>query len=190
MKKTLLTFIIVLTAGLSAMAQSPEGIWWNAGDLARAGKTIKLNDEKLGFEQRDLLLMTAGGQELLDTWNKYSNMRTWGTWLTVGGGVVLVSGICVGGIYFLAGMVGTIFVAIGGQEAVDKLWADIGPKATAGGIVSLVGLGGTVTGIVLLCVGNSHLTKTVRYCNELGIPKESQLAFGQTRNGIGLSWTF
>ena len=190
MKKSLLTFIIVLTAGLSALAQSPEGIWWNAGDLKRAGKTIALNGTKLDLEQRNLLLTTAGGPELLDTWNKYSNMRTWGTWLTVGGGVVLATGLSVGGIYFLAGMVGTIFVAIGGQEAVDKLWADIGPKATAGGIVSLVGLGGAVTGIVLLSVGNSNLTKTVRYCDGLGIQRESKLAFGPTRSGLGLSWTF
>ena len=88
----------------------------------------------------------------------------------------------------MAGLVGTIFAAIGGQEAVDKLWADLGPRVYIGGVGMIAGLAAGTTGIVLLGVGNNNLKKLAKACDAAGLGPQSgvQLAFGPTPSGVGL----
>lgn len=170
---------------------TPDGIYWIQGDLKKKGKTIKYQDSKLPAIARDEILMTVGGQAMVDDWHKYTVMRGWGTGVTIGGGVLFVTGAAVGGIYLLAGIVGTIFVAIGGQEAVDRLWADIRAKAGVGNVLMLTGLATTASGIVLLSVSNHNMRGMVKTCNEAGQPLDANFAFGPTHSGgIGLTYNF
>ena len=175
----------------SAGVYDPAGIYWMDGDLKKKVRTIKYLDQKLTFDQRDQILMAVGGPDMVQDWHKFATMRGWGLGTTIGGSVLFVTGACVGGIYILAGVIGTIFVAIGGQEAVDKLWADMGTKAAVGGYIMLAGTASLATGIVLLSVSNHNMRKMVRTCNAAGQPMEANLSFGPTYSGgIGLTYNF
>jgi hypothetical protein len=121
--------------------------------------------------------------------------------MTTGGNVVNSLSNCgteasipmaIGGVYLVAGLVGTIFAAIGGQEAVDKLWADLGPRVYIGGVGMIAGLAAGTTGIVLLSVGNSNLKKLAKTCDAAGLGPQTgvQLAFGPTPSGVGLALRF
>ena len=159
-------------------------IYWMQGDLKRAGYTIKYNGSRLPKDDRNLVLYAVGGDEMVGDWHKYATMRGWGTGTLAGGSVLFLTGVGVGGIYILAGVVGTIFVAIAGKEAVDKLWADMNAKAAVGGYIMLAGVGSMTTGIVLLSVSNSKMRHMVRTCNEAGMPREANFAFGPTCSGV------
>lgn len=170
---------------------TPDGVYWLQGDLKKKGKTIKFQGSKLPAAERDGILMTVGGQPMVDDWHKYTVMRGWGTGVTIGGGVLFVTGAAVGVIYLLAGTVGTIFAAIGGQEAVNKLWAEINAKAVVGNVLMLTGLATTASGIVLLSVSNHNMRGMVKTCNEAGQPFDATFAFGPTHSGgIGLTYNF
>ena len=134
---------------------------------------------------------------MVAAWDKYRKERGWGIGLTSGGYTLAAAGFCYGGVYLMAGIVGTIFVAIGGQEAVDKMWADLGPQVTIGGIAMFTGLAVGTTGVVLLCVGNGNMRKTARLCNDAGLPVPeplvspmAELTFGPTPSGVGLALRF
>ena len=90
------------------------------------------------------------------------------------------------------GVVGTIFVAIGGQEAVDKLWDDMGPRVYIGGGAMLAGVAAGTTDIVLLCVGNRNMRRMVEACDAAGLPPlpAAELTFGPTPSGLGLALRF
>ena len=186
--------VILLLLGLlwaaSAFAQYvPE---WNQGDLKRKGTVLALQGVKLSPETTDAILNQVGGPEMVASWDKYCRERGWGIGLTAGGFTLAAAGLCFGGVYFVAGVVGTIFAAIGGQEAVDKLWADLGPRVYIGGAGMLAGLAAGTTGIVLLSVGNSNLKKMARTCDAAGLAPApaAQLAFGPTPSGVGLALYF
>ena len=173
------------------MDELEPGIYWMQGDLKKAGSTIKYEKLRLSKDDRDALLLSVGGVDMVEDWHKNSTIRGWGIGATVGGSVITITGLAVGGIYILAGVVGTIFVAIGGQEAVDKLWADMSAKASVGGWVMLGGTAVMTTGIVLTSVGNTRMRHMVGTCNEAGIPREANISFGPTcSGGIGLTYNF
>ncbi|MBQ3765247.1 MAG: hypothetical protein II874_00725 [Bacteroidales bacterium] len=167
---------------------------WHQGDLNRKGTRIAVLDEKLDRETTLLLVESVGGPEMLANWQKYAKERGWGIGLTSGGYTLAVAGFCYGGVYMLAGVVGTIFAAIGGQEAVDKLWADMGPRVTIGASAMLAGLVVGTTGVVLLSRGNRKLKGIVSDCNAAGLPsveaQDVSLTFGPTPSGVGLAFHF
>ncbi len=211
-------FLVLLSALLwaaSAFAQYvPE---WYQGDMKKKGTVLAIQGEKLDRETTAAILNQVGGPEMVAAWDKYRRERGWGIGLTSGGYTLAAAGFCYGGVYVLAGVVGTIFAAIGGQEAVNKMWADLGPHVQIGGIAMLTGLAAGTTGVVLLCVGNGNMRKTARLCNDAGLPLPelvpepaegtfegpvegsvggpdaaplAQLTFGPTPSGIGLALRF
>ncbi len=188
--KRILVVLATLIWGAGAMSQVvPE---WYRGELKKSGSVLSVRGEKLDRETTLALLEQVGGQEMAASWEKDRRERNWGIGLTAGGYTVAAAGLAVGGTYFLAGVVGTIFVAIGGQKAVDKLWADIGSKAAVGGAVFLTGFAAGTTGVVLLSTGNSRMRKKARLCDEAGaepVPS-AQLSFGQAPSGAGLMLRF
>ena len=187
MKKFILSlFLLSISAALSGQIV-PE---WYEGDLSKKGTRIAVDSVKLDKEATYALLDQLGGAELVESWQKDARLRNWGLGMTIGGYTLGAAGLCIGGVYFLAGLVGTIFVAIGGQEAVDNLWEDIGSKAAIGGAIMLTGLAVGTTGAVLLGKGNRGMRKTVEYCNSLGQQREAEIAFGPTRHGIGFTYKF
>ena len=188
MKKFILLFLLL--AGTQAFAQYvPE---WHQGELKKKGTVLALQGEKLDKATTQAILDQVGGPEMVAAWDKYRKERGWGIGLTAGGYTLTAAGFCFGGVYVLAGVVGTIFVAIGGQEAVDKMWADLGPKVQIGGAAMLTGLAVGTTGVVLLCVGNGNMKKLARTCDAAGLEPlpAAQLTFGPTPSGVGLALRF
>ena len=146
--------VIILLLGLlwavGAFAQYvPE---WHQGDLKKKGTVLALQGMKLDRATTDAILNQVGGADMVASWDKYCKERGWGIGLTAGGFTLAAAGVAFGGVYLVAGLVGTIFAAIGGQEAVDKLWADLGPRVYIGGVGMIAGLAAGTTGIVLLSV--------------------------------------
>ena len=190
--KKLLVLILCLAsiAGIDASAQllpdvNPEVL----PAYGRKGTTLTLDKVKLDPAVQEAILLELD-ENMPDYWKHYAAERNWGIGLLSGGYTLMVAGACFGGIYFLAGLVGTIFVAIGGQEAVDNLWNDIGPMATAGFVVGTVGFAAGTTGLVLLIVGNKKLNHAVDLCNENIVPRPAALTFGPTASGVGLALNF
>ena len=188
MKKFILLFLLL--AGTQAFAQYvPE---WHQGELKKKGTVLALQGEKLDKATTQAILDQVGGPDMVAAWDKYRKERGWGIGLTAGGYTLAAAGFCFGGVYVLAGVVGTIFVAIGGQEAVDKMWEDLGPKVQIGGAAMLTGLAVGTTGVVLLCVGNGNMKKLARTCDAAGLEPipTAQLTFGPTPSGVGLALRF
>ena len=188
MKKFILLFLLL--AGTQAFAQYvPE---WHQGELKKKGSVLALQGDKLDKATTQAILDQVGGPDMVAAWDKYRKERGWGIGLTAGGYTLAAAGFCFGGVYVLAGVVGTIFVAIGGQEAVDKMWADLGPKVQIGGATMLTGLAVGTTGVVLLCVGNGNMRKLARTCDAAGLEPlpTAQLTFGPTPSGVGLALRF
>ena len=185
--KRLVLLLPVLFWAVSAMAQYvPE---WYQGDLKKKGTVMAIQGQKLDRETTQAILDRVGGPEMVASWDKYRKERGWGIGLTAGGYTLAAAGFCFGGVYILAGVVGTMFAAIGGQEAVDKLWSDLGPNVALGGGIMLAGLAVGTTGVVLLCVGNGNMKKMARTCDAAGLAPvpEAQITFGPTPSGVGLA---
>lgn len=193
MRKTVILLLALLWS-VGAWAQYvPE---WYQGDLKKKGTVMALQGQKLDKETTQAILNQVGGAEMVAAWDKYRKERGWGIGLTSGGYTLAVAGFCYGGVYILAGVVGTIFAAIGGQEAVDKLWADLGPQVTIGGTAMLTGLAVGTTGVVLLCVGNGKMKKLAKTCDAAGLEPvliegpAAELTFGPTPSGVGFALRF
>ncbi len=187
-----------LMACTEAVAQFvPE---WHQGDLTRKGTRIAVLDEKLDRETTLLLVGSVGGPEMAADWQRYARQRGWGIGLTSGGYTLAAAGFCYGGVYMMAGIIGTIFAAIGGQEAVDKLWADLGPRVSIGTAAMATGLVAGTTGVVLLVRSNRRLKELTGACDAAGLPPLEvqdasaipavQLTLGQTPSGLGLALRF
>ena len=135
--KRVLVLLLALLWAASAFAQYvPE---WYQGDLKKKGTVLAIQGEKLDRETTAAILNQVGGPEMVAAWDKYRKERGWGIGLTSGGYTLAAAGFCYGGVYLIGGIFASIFVAVGGQEAVDKVWEDIGPRVTAGGIAMFTG---------------------------------------------------
>ena len=191
MKKAVI-LALALCWAVSAMAQYAVAPDWYQGDLKKKGTVLALRGEKLDRAATEAILSQVGGPEMVAAWDKYRRERGWGIGLTAGGYSLAAAGFCFGGVYVMAGIVGTLFAAIGGQEAVDKLWADLGPMVQIGGVAMLTGLAAGTTGVVLLCVGNGNMRKLAKTCDAAGLAPvtDVQLTFGPTPSGMGLALRF
>ncbi len=196
MKRILRSIFLALPVLLGTEAWAQYAPDWYQGDLSKKGTHIVVLDEKLDKEATLRLIESVGGPEMVADWQKYAKQRGWGIGLTSGGYTLAVAGFCYGGVYLLAGIVGTIFAAIGGQAAVDKLWADLGPQVSIGGTAMVTGLVTGTTGVVLLVRGNRKMKGIVSECDAAGlppVPKPAEgpgLTFGPTPSGIGLALRF
>ena len=193
--KKLLVLLSALLWAASAFAQyAPQ---WYQGDLKKKGTVLALQGEKLDRETTEAILNQVGGPDMVAAWDKYRKERGWGIGLTSGGYTLAAAGLCYGGVYLLAGVVGTIFAAPFGEEAVNNMWADLGTQVQIGGIAMLTGFAVGTTGVALLCVGNGNMRKATRLCNEAGLPVPeplvspmAELTFGPTPSGVGLALRF
>ena len=118
MKRVIVLLFTLLWAATAFAQYVPE---WHQGELKRRGTKLAVLDEKLDKEATLALLTQVGGADMAASWEKACRLRGWGIGLTSGGYTLAAVGFCFGGVYLLAGVVGTIFVAIGGQEAVDLM---------------------------------------------------------------------
>lgn len=190
MKTKLLTLILLLFAAAPVLRAQfvPD---WEPGDLKKKGTKIAVRGEKLDKASTYMLLEDAGGAEMAAKWKRDVHLRNWGIGLTAGGFALGAFGMAYGGVYILAGIVGTIIVAPFGGDAVDELWKEVGEQAMAGNVMTVAGTCIGVTGIVLWATGGRHLKKTVKHLNEVGRPTESELVFGPVSSDrIGVAYRF
>jgi hypothetical protein len=188
MKRFLLLFLLLV--GTQAFAQYvPE---WHQGELKKKGTVLAIEKQKLDRETTNAILNQVGGDDMVASWEKYRRERGWGIGLTAGGYTLAAAGFCFGGVYLVGGIFASMFAAIGGQEAVDKVWADLGPMVQIGVVGFFTGLAVGTTGVVLLCVGNGNMRKLARTCDAAGLPPvtTAQLTFGPTPSGVGLALRF
>ena len=188
MKKFILLFLLL--AGTQAFAQYvPE---WHQGELKKKGTVLALQGEKLDKATTLAILDQVGGPDMVAAWDKYRKERGWGIGLTAGGYTLAAASFCFGGVYLMAGIIGTVFAAIGGQEAVDNMWADLGPMVQIGAVGTVTGLVVGTTGVVILCVGNGNMRKLARTCDAAGLEPvpAAELTFGPTPSGVGLALRF
>ena len=191
MKKTLL-LVLALCWAVSAMAQYAVPPEWHQGDLKKKGTVLALQGEKLDRAATEAILNQVGGPEMVASWDKYRKERGWGIGLTAGGYTLAAAGFCFAGVYLVGGIFATMFAAIGGQEAVDHVWSDLGPMVQIGTIGFFTGLAAGTTGVVLLCVGNGNMKKLAKACDAAGLAPVTpvQVTFGPTPSGVGLALRF
>lgn len=189
MKRILVLLPVLLWAATAFAQYVPE---WHQGELKRHGTRLAVLDQKLDKEATLALLSQVGGSEMAASWEKACAERGWGIGLTAGGYTLAAAGFCFAGVYLIGGIFASMFVAVGGQEAVDSVWADLGPMVQIGTIGFFTGLAAGTTGVVLLCVGNSHLRKMTRTCDAAGLAPApaAELTFGPTPSGVGLALRF
>ena len=190
MKTRLLTLMLLLFAAAPVLRAQyvPD---WEPGDLKKKGTKIAVAGEKLDKASTLMLLDEVGGEEMVAKWKRDKSIRTAGIWTMAGGFTAMAVGACFGGVYILAGIAGTLFVAPFGKEAVDSLWEDVGGKAAVGSAVSAAGLAVGVGGIVLYVVGNRHMKKIVKHCNEVGRPQQAEIVFGPVaQDRLGIAFRF
>ena len=194
MKPSLQILLIVFVFSLACLKGHAQYVpVWHQGDLKMKGARIAVLGEKLDQKTTRALLDQVGGVEMVAEWDRYVDQRGWGIGLTAGGYTLAVAGLCYGGVYLLAGVVGSIFAAIGGQEAVDKMWDDMGPRVQIGGAAMLAGIAVGTTGVVLLCVGNHRLRNLAASWDAAGLPPvtpAAELTFGPTPSGVGMALRF
>lgn len=191
MKTKLLTLILLLFAAAPVLRAQyvPD---WEPGDLKKKGTKIAVRGEKLDKASTYQLLDNACGEEMSAKWRHDTHMRNWGIGLTAGGFALSAVGLGYGGVYILAGIIGTIIVApLGGQEAVDDLWKEVGKETALGSTLSCVGLAAGITGIVLWATGNRQMKKTVKYLNEAGRTQEAEIVLGPVAaDRMGIAYRF
>ena len=205
MKKIVLLIASVLLAVTAAFAEDPKKekevpvgivnedgtVNWVPGQIVKKGTTIAIDGYKLPADLRRSLLSNVSGEDLNPKWDKYNTEFWTGVGFLCGGVTGSAICFCWGGAYFLAALVGTIFVAPFGEKAVNDLWSNMSKDAQIPGYVSLVTSAMTVTGVVLMCVGDHGFRKTVKYCNSIGEPQQAYFDFGPTASGgTGLTFNF
>ena len=198
MKKFFVILISLLC--LSAMGAKAQVAAFPQGtEFGRKGTHLTVDGVKLDNETQFLVLSDVGGEDLNPQWKRYSHLRNTGLGLTIGGPVVAVFGAGYTMVYLLAEVFGVAIGAaaagaVGGedsaQDAADNVSDQIEPYINAGLIITGVGIGATVTGIVLLSTGAHKLKKTVNYINEKGESRNLTFDFDAAPSGVGFTLTF
>ena len=189
MKRMLFTFVLVLFS-LTVWGQV-------ATPLERAGTHIRINGNKLSAEEQSALLSDIGGTDYREAWSSAANMRNAGLCLTIGGGVATLGGLTtmmIGGVGSLVGAAtGAVVGSVGGEEGASsgaKAGASVGkPLATAGAVVTLLGIAALGSGIPMLAVGGKRMNSIKDLYNNT--PRNvAVLSFGPTASGVGIALTF
>lgn len=154
---------------------------------------MKLDGMQLTKEQQmDILaeLSAADGEDYISQWEKYRKGRGTGVGLIIAGSSLAAAGgaVVVGsGLVFVACV---IWVALGGQEAVDNFSRQFAPWFISGAIG--VGAGAAVAAVgIPITVSNCKKMNAItdRY-NQPRTASSPVLTFGTTRSGIGLALNF
>ena len=207
MKKLILLVVSILLVSVSAFAEDlakkeknvvPVGLVnedgtvnWLPGQLKYKCPKIAVDGYRLPKDLRQSLLSNVNGEDLNPKWDKYNTEFWTGVGLLCGGVTGSTICFCWGGVYFMAALVGTIFVAPFGDDAVNELWANMSKEAQIPGYISIATSAMTITGIILMSVGDRGLRKTVNYCNSVGEPQQAYFDFGPTASGgTGLTFNF
>lgn len=177
--------------------------------IEKSGRWIKVDGEKLGKEASLAYISDNFGADVSSKWIHNAKIRNAGMITAISGATVASVGGALCLVYTVGGAAGKGFEgAIGGfvgavgggtsgttdggtttgsASETDKLF----DRASAFGVVCIVGSVAACTGIVLLCVGDTNLRKMVKGFNVAqvgGVPV--QLSLGPQSCGFGLALKF
>ena len=176
MKRWIITLVFLALAAGSAYAQYiPEGT------VKRKGSGMKVEKQKLDWNQQAYILSDIDGQDLTAEWIKARKLRGWGIGLTTGGATVTVVGACatvvVGlvtalGVAFGAGA-GALVGSVGGEEqaqesaneAAQQVADDMAPILNTCLIATGAGVVTTAVGIPLWVIGSKKMNRIVKAYN-------------------------
>ena len=154
---------------------------------------MKLDGMVLTKEQQmDILaeLSAADGEDYIAQWEKYRKGRGWGVGLIIGGASLAATGAAVVVGTGLVWVVCVIFVAVGGQEAVDNLSRQFAPWIYGGLAAFGAGTAVAVAGIPLTTSNCKKMNEITDRYNHQGSASSPVLTFGPTRSGFGLALNF
>lgn len=200
MKRWIIALVFLALAAGSASAQYiPDGT------VKRKGSGMKVDGQKLNWDQQAYILSDINGQDRTADWIKARKVRGWGIGLTTGGATVTVVGAGATMVMVLATALGVAFGAgagaiagsIGGEEqaqesaneAAQQISDEMTPKINACLAVTGVGLVTTAVGIPLWVSGTKKMNKIVKAYNA-----GPSIAYCPTSNsvapGVGISVRF
>lgn len=176
MKHWIIALVFLALAAGSASAQYiPDGT------VKRKGSGMKVDGQKLNWDQQAYILSDINGQDRTADWIKARKVRGWGIGLTTGGATVTVVGAGATMVMVLATALGVAFGAgvgamagsVGGEEqaqesaneAAQQVADEMTPKINACLAVTGVGLVTTVVGIPMWVSGTKKMNKIVKAYN-------------------------
>jgi hypothetical protein len=189
MKRWIITLLFLALSVGSATAQYIPG-----GTVKRRGCGMKVDKQKLSWEQQAYILSDIDGQDCTKAWIKARRTRGWGIGLTAGGATVTVVGAGATVVMGLATALGVAFGAgagalagsIGGEqqaqesanEAANQVAEDMKPILDACVAVTAAGFVTTVVGIPMWIAGTSRMNKIVKAYNNSHLAFEPEVQFG------------
>lgn len=189
MKRWIIALVFLALAAGSASAQYiPDGT------VKRRGCGMKVDKQKLDWEQQAYILSDIDGKDCTKAWIKARKTRGWGIGLTAGGATVTVVGagatLVVGlatalGVAFGAG-IGAMAGSVGGEEqaqesaneAAQQVADDMEPTINACLAITGAGLVTTVVGIPMWIAGTTKMNKIVKAYNNSHLAFEPEVQFG------------
>lgn len=189
MKRWIIALVFLALAAGSASAQYiPDGT------VKRKGSGMKVDRQKLNWDQQAYILSDINGQDLTADWIKARKTRGWGIGLTTGGATVAVVGAGATMVMVLATALGVAFGAgvgamagsVGGEEqaqesaneAAQQVADEMTPKINACLAVTGVGLVTTIVGIPTWISGTKKMNRIVKAYNNSNLAFEPELNVG------------
>lgn len=189
MKRWIIALIFLALAAGSAFAQYiPDGT------VKRKGCGMKVDKQKLNWDQQSYILSDIDGKDCTKAWIKARKTRGWGIGLTTGGATVTVVGAGATMVMVLATALGVAFGAgfgamagsVGGEEAAQEsaneaaqqVADDMEPKINACLAVTGVGIVTTAVGIPMWISGTSKMNKIVKAYNKSNLAFEPEFKVG------------
>lgn len=161
-----------------------------AGTLARHHGGMRLDGIDLTPDEQFLILSDINGQDLNQQWAHLKSQRALGEGLIIGGssvaGVGALTFVGTGLVYIVCAM----FVAIGGQEAIDNLGKSFEPWFVGSAAVTGVGAAAAITGIPILVVNNKKMDAIVNDWNMEHTNPDVSFNFGAAPSGVGFTVNF
>lgn len=181
---------IFLSMGVVRAAE-PHGLVQQPEEqlISKSGRWLKVDGEKLGRDASLSFISSNFGQKSSDDWLHYSRMKNAGIIATISGSVLAVTSGAFFAAYLVGGAIaGGIEGTISGSTSQTNELFD---TASIFGYSCIVCTVATGVGIVLWCVGDSHLKKMARGFNVAQIGQTPvNLSLGPQTHGIGIALNF
>ena len=179
---------LALAAGSASAQYIPDGT------VKRKGCGMKVDKQKLTWDQQAYILSDIDGKDCTQQWIKARKVRGWGIGLTAGGATVTVVGAGATVVMLFATALGVAFGAgvgamagsVGGEEAAqesaneaaNQVAEDMQPILDACVAVTGAGFVTTLVGIPMWISGTSKMNKIVKAYNNSHLAFEPEFKVG------------
>jgi len=191
MKTRFLLTAICMFICVAASAQFNDSEFTGVLERYRAG--MKMDGILLNADEQAVILANVDGLDRTADWQRYKSGRAVGKGLIIGGSSVAAAGAVTFVGAGLVYVVVAIFVAIGGQEAMDNLGRQFEPWFIGSGIAVGTGAATAVAGIPIVVVNNHKMNSIVQdwnNANAASLSSDVSLNFGAAPSGVGFTVNF